>query len=66
MDFKKNLTCCATSPVCHFVALCVGFLALIQLTHTHAHYTMSQDVDSYVRAFCKKNMDKCKSIVNEY
>ena len=66
MDFKKNLTCCATSPVCHFVALCVGFLAMVQLVHTYAHYTMSHDTDSYVRAFCKKNPDTCKNIIRDY
>ena len=66
MDFKKNLTCCATSPVCHFVALCVGFLAMIQLVHTQAHYTMSTDTNSYVRNFCKKNLSICESYVNEF
>ena len=64
MDFKKNLTCCVTSPVCHMIALCVGTLAVIQLAHTHAHYTMSLDTDSYVRNFCKKNLDKCENIIS--
>jgi len=64
MDFKKNLTCCATSPICHFIALVVGTLAVIQLVHTHAHYSMSTDVDSYVNNFCRKNTDKCKNIIN--
>jgi len=42
----------------------VGFLILVQGLHTHAHYTMEFDTDSYVRAFCKKNMKTCKNIVN--
>ena len=66
MDFKKNLTCCATSPICHFIALFVGVLAAIELIHTHAHYTMSVDADSYVTEFCKKNFDKCKQIMNKF
>ena len=66
MDFKKNLTCCATSPICHFVALCVGFLAVIELAHTHAHYTMNTDVNSYVTEFCKKNTEECESIISKF
>jgi len=65
MNFKKNLLCCASSPVCHFVALMVGCLTMIQLVHTHAHYTMDVDTDSYVRSFCKNNKDKCKTIMSE-
>jgi len=66
MDFKKNLTCCVTSPICHFVALCVGVLAGIELIHTYSHYTMSTDVDSYVNSFCKKNLEKCENIVSKF
>jgi len=65
MNLKKNLICCATSPVCHFVALCVGFLAAIELVHTHAHYTMSTDSNSYVKNFCRKNPDICESYVSD-
>jgi len=65
MDFKKNLTCCATSPICHFVAMCVGFLVAIELVHTHAHYTMETDTNSYVRNFCKKNPDTCKNLIED-
>jgi len=65
MNIKKNLICCATSPICHFVALCVGVLAVIELAHTYAHYTMSTDTNSYVRNFCKKNADICKQYVSD-
>jgi hypothetical protein len=65
MNIKKNLTYCATSPICHFVALCVGFLAMIEVIHIHAHYTMSTDTDSYVRNFCKQNLKECERIVSE-
>jgi len=33
--------------------------------HTHAHHTMSVDTDSYVRGFCKKNLDTCKNIISD-
>ena len=66
MNIKKNLICCATSPICHFVALCVGFLAMIELIHTHAHYTMSTDVDSYVTEFCKQNTEDCERIISKF
>jgi len=65
MDFKKNLTCCATSPICHFVALCVGVFAVIELVHTHAHYTMSTDTNSYVRNFCKQNLKECERMISD-
>jgi hypothetical protein len=54
------------SPITHFNLILVGMLFLIQTIHTHAHYTMSRDVDSYVLNFCKKNLDKCKRIVSNY
>ena len=66
MNIKKNLTCCATSPICHFVALCVGFLAVVELVHTHAHYTMNTDVNSYVTEFCKKNTEECERIISKF
>ena len=66
MNLKKNLTCCATSPICHFVALCVGFLAIIQLVHTHAHFRMDKDVDSYCTAFIKKNSSFLNKFDDEY
>jgi len=65
MNWKKNLTCCATSPICHFVALCVGVFTVIELVHTHAHYTMSTDTNSYVRNFCKQNLKECERIISD-
>ena len=53
-------------PVTHFNVLVVGFLFIIQSMHTHAHYTMSLDADSYVRNFCKKNLEKCERIISEF
>ena len=55
-----------SSPVTHFNVLLVGIVLLIQGLHTHAHYTMDKDVNSYVRNFCKKNPEKCERIVSDY
>ena len=53
-------------PVTLFNGLLVGFLIIIGLAHNHAHYTMEQDADSYVRGFCKKNPDTCQSYLDDY
>ena len=53
-------------PVTHVNVLVVGFLFIIQSMHTHAHYTMSLDADSYVRNFCKKNLEKCERIISNF
>jgi hypothetical protein len=53
------------SPVTHFNVLLVGFLILISAIHNHAHYSMEVDADSYVRAFCKKNPDTCKTFIKD-
>ena len=53
-------------PVTHFNVLVVGFLFIIQSMHTHAHYTMDMDADSYVRNFCKKNLEKCERIISNF
>ena len=55
-----------SSPITHFNLLIVGVLIIIQSIHSHAHYTMTIDADSYVHNFCKKNVDKCKSIIGEF
>ena len=35
--------------------LICGFLGVVQIVHTQAHYEMKVDVDSYVTSFLKKN-----------
>ena len=52
-------------PVTQFNLLVVGFLIIIQGLHTHAHYTMSVDADSYVHNFCKKNLKECERIISD-
>jgi hypothetical protein len=59
--FKKILS----HPVTHFNLVVVGLLILIQGMHMHAHYTMEVDVESYVRNFCKKNVEKCERIIGK-
>lgn len=49
-----------------FNLLVVGFLIAIQGLHLHAHYTMDMDADSYVRNFCKKNLEKCERIISDF
>ena len=66
MNFKKNITCCVSSPICHLLVILLGTLAVIELAHTHAHYTMDKDTNSYVRNFCKKNLEKCESIISDF
>ena len=63
---KEKLTQIFSSPITHFNLILVGMLFLIQTIHTHAHYTMDKDVNSYVRNFCKKNPEKCERIVSDY
>jgi len=53
-------------PVTKFNLLVVGFLIGIQGLHLHAHYTMDMDVESYVRNFCKKNLEKCERIISDF
>jgi len=43
-------------PVTLFNLLTVGVLIGIQSIHSHAHYTMEIDADSYVYNFCKRNV----------
>ena len=65
MNFRKNLLCCVSSPICHLLLITVGSLCLIQLIHTHAHYKMDVDVDSYITSFCKKNKETCEKIIDK-
>ena len=53
-------------PVTLFNLLTVGVLIGIQSIHSHAHYTMEIDADSYVFNFCKKNVEKCESYIEDY
>jgi len=52
------------SPITQFNLLVVGFLAIIQALHLHAHHTMDVDVDSYVHEFCRRNSDKCEKMLD--
>jgi hypothetical protein len=65
MNFRKNLLCCVSSPVCHLMVILIGTLSIIQLVHTHAHYEMETDVNSYITSFCKKNKEICQRIIDK-
>jgi hypothetical protein len=53
-------------PITQFNLLVVGFLIVIQGLHLQAHYSMDLDVESYVTAFCKKNLEKCERIISNF
>jgi len=57
--FKRILL----SPVTHFNLLLVGTLCFIGHIHNLYHHHMDEDVHSYVRQFCEKNLEKCQDIV---
>jgi len=42
----------------------LGVLALIGLIHNHAHFTMSKDVDAYVRQWCKSSEENKKTCIS--
>ena len=52
------------NPVTQLNLLVCGSLFVIQALHTHAHYTMEKDADSYVFNFCKKNVEKCQQFID--
>ena len=43
----------------------VGFLTVIEVVHTYAHYHMEQDVHGHVHKFCRKNPDTCARMLDE-
>ena len=53
-------------PVTLLNSLIIGFMIMVGVIHNHAHHTMEQDADSYVRAWCKKNPDTCQSYLDDY
>ena len=46
-------------PVTLFNLMLIGFLGLIEVIHTRAHYTMEMDVHGHVYQFLRKNPDIC-------
>jgi len=38
---------------------------MIEVIHTHAHYTMNTDTNIYVRTFCKKNLKECERLISD-
>jgi hypothetical protein len=51
-------------PVTQINGLLILTLILIGIIHNHAHHTIEIDVDSYVRQFCKRNVEKCKEYID--
>ena len=54
-------------PATHFNLLLVGVLIMIGAIHNYAHYSMEVDADSYVRNWCKNNLEECERFIdNDY
>jgi formyltetrahydrofolate synthetase len=51
-------------PVSQFNLLVCGSLIAIGVIHNHAHQMIEMDVHAYVRQYCKKNPEVCKSYVD--
>jgi len=45
------------SPITQFNLLLLGAFIVVQVIHTHAHYQMDMDVDSYCTKFVRKNKE---------
>jgi hypothetical protein len=56
---KSKILQILNHPVTHFNVLVVGFLIGVQLMHTHAHFTMDGDPDSYCTAL-ERNRERAK------
>jgi|SaaInlV_120m_DNA_3_1039746.scaffolds.fasta_scaffold00833_11 hypothetical protein len=52
-------------PVTLFNLIIVGFLTVVEVVHTHAHYRIEQDVHGHVHKFCKKNPVICVRMSND-
>ena len=54
-----------THPLIMISFMVGGFLLVIQTVHTKAHLEQEKDVHGYVKQFCRKNRDTCKSMLSE-
>jgi hypothetical protein len=61
---KKSFINFIVSPGVLTSLLMLGVLALIGLIHNHAHFTMSKDVDAYVRQWCKSSEENKKTCIS--
>jgi len=66
MNFKENLKCCLSNPVCHFVALIGLTVIFIEGAHLYAHHKMDMDVDGYIKKFIRKNPEVFKKYKSSY
>jgi hypothetical protein len=56
-------------PATHANLMMVGVLIMIGILHNHAHFSMDQDADSYVRQWCRssdENKKICRSYSEDY
>ena len=53
-----------THPAVHYNVITIGMLIAIGTLHNHAHFTMSQDADAYVRQWCRSSVENKKTCVS--
>jgi len=42
----------------------LGMIALIGMLHNHAHFSMEQDADAYVRQWCRSSAENKKTCIS--
>jgi len=58
---KKYFITFITNPGTLTSLLLLGMIALIGALHNHAHFSMEQDADSYVRQWCRSSAENKKT-----
>jgi len=58
---KKYFITFITNPGTLTSLLLLGMIALIGTLHNHAHFSMEQDADSYVRQWCRSSTENKKT-----
>jgi hypothetical protein len=53
-----------SSPIVHLNIITIGMIALIGALHNHAHFTMNQDADAYVRQWCRSSAENKKICIS--
>jgi hypothetical protein len=53
-----------SSPIVHLNILTIGMIVLIGALHNHAHFTMNQDADAYVKQWCRSSAENKKICIS--
>jgi len=60
---KKYFISFITNPGTLTSLLMLGMIAMIGALHNHAHFSMEQDADSYVRQWCRSSEENKKTCI---